>query len=308
LAFRLPGHETMTFKNTIEITDPHCHFWDLSSGFNEWISDGESEFLGPLKPLNQNYLPEDYLKDAQDYNIKKFIHIEAASSQYAKKEIDWLLALANKTPQLGGIVAGVDLLKDDIEKTLDDYHNISLIKGVRQILNHHQLSKYTAVDRPDDLINPTWQKHFALLAKYNLSFDMQICPTQMDDAYQLAKKYSDTVIIVNHAGFPIKEELEIWQAGIKQLSKCPNVYIKLSGFGMLDHIWTADSIKDQVNFIIDYFDVDRCMFASNFPVDRLYTSFSTMIENYLRLIHSASQNEKEKLFSKNTIGIYRISL
>ena len=291
----------------LAITDPHCHFWDLSLGYNGWISDRESDLLGPLNPLNKNYLPTDYLADTAGYSIQKFIHIEAASTRFAKNEVEWLIELSKKTDKLAGIVAGADLLDVQVEQLLKYYSSISLIKGIRQILNWHNNSKYTAADRHDNLVNPLWHKHFSLLEKYRLSFDMQICPTQMKQAYALAKKYHQVLIIIDHAGMPIEEDLPIWKQGIKELSQCENVMIKLSGFGMLNHDWTQQSIEAYIHYVLEHFGMDRCMFAGNFPVDKLYHDFSTIIETYYSIVESASLDEKQKLFSKNAERIYRLS-
>lgn len=293
-------------KNKIAITDPHCHLWDLSLGYHGWLSDRESELLGSLKPLNKNYLLDDYLEDTKEFVLDKFVHVEAVSTLYAKQEVESLLHLSNKTDKLGGIVAGADLLDPGVEKLLEYYSSVPLVKGIRQILSWHENSKYRATDRSDDLVNPLWERRFSLLKKYPLSFDMQLCPTQMQEAYQLAKKYDDTKIILNHAGSPIEEDYPVWIKGIKKLAACHNVSVKLSGFGMLNHHWTAKTIKPIIHDVIEHFGVDRCMFASNFPVDKLYCNFSSMMQAYHATVEDFSVNEKEKLFSKTAKLVYRI--
>lgn len=292
--------------NNFRIVDPHCHFWDLSLGYNGWISDKESDLLGSLKPLNKNYLPEHYLDDTQDFDVHKVVHVEASTTQFARHEVDWATSLTGPSSLVGAIVGGADLLADDIQDLLAYYADHSLVTGIRQILNWHNNPKYTAADRSDDLTNPDWHKAFALLYRYDLSFDMQICPTQMDEAFELAKKFPDTLIIIEHAGMPITEDLETWKQGIKQLASCSNVCIKISGFGMLDHEWTTDSIAFFVHYVLDHFGIERCMFASNFPVDKLYSNFSTLMRSYYELVQNASDNEKNQLFFDNAKRIYQI--
>lgn len=295
-----------TEKSKIVITDPHCHLWDLSLGYHGWLSDRESELLGSLKSLNKNYLLDDYLADTKEFVVDKFIHVEAVSTPYAKQEVEGLLQLSHKTDKLGGIVAGADLLDPQLEGLLEYYSNISLVKGIRQLLNWHENSKYSMTNRSDDLVNPSWQKQFALLKKYHLSFDMQICPAQMQEVYELAKKQSDIRIILNHAGFPIAEEYTIWKKSIQLLAGCDNVMVKLSGFGMLNHHWTTESVKPIIHEVIEQFGVDRCMFASNFPVDKLYRDYSSMMKAYYATVRDFSASEKEKLFSKTARAVYCI--
>ena len=160
----------------LKIIDPHIHFWDLSFGRNTWLSDRTSDLLGPLAPINRNYLKEDYLEDSESFNVERIVHVEAVATRFVKEEIEWLGELYGQDAFLGGIVAGADLLDSNVDELLAFYSRYQLVKGVRQILNWSENPKYTAGDRPDDLTNELWIKNFGLLQKYNLSFDMQICP------------------------------------------------------------------------------------------------------------------------------------
>lgn len=292
-------------KEYCKIIDPHTHLWQISQGYYGWISAGKSELLGDLAPLNRDYLPKHYLADSRNFKLEKLIHIEAASAAYAREEVDWVARLQSQHDIIGGIVAGVNLLDSEVEKDLAFYRDHFLVKGVRQILNWHADSKYRAAEE-DLLDNPLWARNFAMLGKYHLSFDMQICPSQMMQAYRLAQHHQDVAVIVNHGGMPIAKDYGIWQAGIRKLSECPNVTIKLSGFGMLDHHWTKPSIKAAVYFIIEQFGTSRCMFASNFPVDKLYGSFEETMGSYFSLVSDFSSSEQEDLFFKTAKSSYKM--
>ncbi|PIQ44297.1 MAG: amidohydrolase [Gammaproteobacteria bacterium CG11_big_fil_rev_8_21_14_0_20_46_22] len=289
----------------MKIIDAHCHFWDVSLGLNPWLARGESELLGDLAPLNQTYLPCDYLSDVKLFTIEQAVHVEAASACYAKDEVQWLDRLSKSNPLIAAVVAGVDLLSPTFESLLSFYSVSPLVKGVRQILNWHEKSIYRAAERADDLRNPLWRKHFRLLAKYGLSFDLQICPGQMLLAAALAKDNPDVMIILNHAGMPIQAERELWEAGILVLASCENVVVKLSGFGMWDHQWSAASVTPWVRFMVNAFGLERCLFASNFPVDKLYCDFPTLVERYQLAIPGLSETEKHKLFYDNARSVYR---
>jgi predicted TIM-barrel fold metal-dependent hydrolase len=86
----------------------------------------------------------------------------------------------------------------------------------------------------------------------------------------------------------------------------PNVMVKISGMGMIDHSWTIESIRPYVLQTIDSFGVDRCMFASNFPVDRLYGSYSALWHAFDSCVAGFSESDKEKLFRTNAERSYRI--
>lgn len=296
----------MKKNKIIKIIDPHIHYWDITLGYNGWLSNRESALLGQLNAINKNYLQEDYLQDSRNFNVEHIIHIEAASTKYSKDEIHWLENRYKNNSFFSGIVAGIDLLDIEIESLLEFYSAYPLIKGVRQLLNWSENPKYTAADRSDDLLNHRWRNNFGLLKKYNLSFDMQICPEQMVDAIIIAKLYPDIMIIIDHAGMPIVEYLDVWQKGIKGLACCPNVFIKLSGFGMFDHYWTKETIVPYIEYVINSFGVDRCMFASNFPVDKLYRSYDEVIGNYIEIAQEYFSQEIDKLFYNNAQIFYKL--
>lgn len=290
----------------LPIVDPHCHLWDISKGWHPWIGNHDSPLLGSLKPLNHDYLPEDYLSDAADFNIESIVPIESVANQFAQDEMLWVESLAQDYPVIGAAMGGADLLDKDVDNLLAFYRDRPLIQGIRQILNWHKDPQYSAADRGDYFVNPDWQRRFGQLARYDLMFEMQIVPKQLQEAVAVAKQYPDTIIILNHVGLPIAEEYAIWQSGIQALAQCPNVYIKLSGFGMLDHQWTVHSIHPYIHFTLDHVGVERCMFASNFPVDKLFSDYHSLMTNYLAIVADASRHELEQLFYSNACKLYAI--
>jgi predicted TIM-barrel fold metal-dependent hydrolase len=87
------------------------------------------------------------------------------------------------------------------------------------------------------------------------------------------------------------------------MSDLPQVVCKLSGLGMFDHDWTADSIRPIVEAVLEQFGPDRCMFGSNFPVDSLYSDYTTLLTVYEDLI---PQDAKDQVFHKTASGFYAI--
>jgi predicted TIM-barrel fold metal-dependent hydrolase len=157
---------------------------------------------------------------------------------------------------------------------------------------------------------PQWRKHFGLLRRFGLSFDLQLYPSQMADAAQLAREHADTQFVVNHAGMFVDRAspagYRAWREGMRALAACPNVAVKVSGLAMFDHDWTIESFRPYVLETIDTFGCDRAMFASNFPVDRLFGSYTAIWSAYARIVSDASSSEKEALFVRNAERFYRI--
>jgi predicted TIM-barrel fold metal-dependent hydrolase len=194
-------------KSIYKMIDSHCHLWDLSLGYQPWlINNKESSLLGSLQSLKKDYFIKNYIEDSYDFYVEKIVHIESASSQYGKQEVDWVLNHSYDSLLVGAVIGSIDFFDDNCHEILEYYSQTSLVKGVRQILNWHNNSKYTAANRHDDLINPIWHKHYQSLKNYDLMFEMQICPSQMKQVSWLVRQFPDIKVIVNHSGMPIDKE------------------------------------------------------------------------------------------------------
>ena len=131
----------------------------------------------------------------------------------------------------------------------------------------------------------------------------------MDDAYDVARNFPDTQIILNHTGMPVDrtaEELEGWRKAMTRLAEAPNVACKISGLGMGDRKWTVDSIRPFVLHAIDAFGTERCMFASNFPVDKLFSSYDDIFNAFKTITKDFSAEERRAMFHDNAATFYRI--
>jgi predicted TIM-barrel fold metal-dependent hydrolase len=139
---------------------------------------------------------------------------------------------------------------------------------------------------------------------------MQIWPNQMQEAAALVAAYPDARVALNHTGFPIDrdpESMDMWRAGMRALATNGNVSVKISGLGMLDHNWTANSIRPIVLEAIDIFGPDRAMFASNFPVDKLYTDYATIFRAFSEITADFTPAERERLFAGTAIEFYDLT-
>jgi predicted TIM-barrel fold metal-dependent hydrolase len=293
-----------------KIVDAHHHLWDLGRGYNyPWLQDKPSGegMLGDLKPIARDYLLRDYRADTANYDVVGSVHIEAVPAD-PLIETRWLQETTNGEGLPSGVVARIELQKSDAEKVIVEHLRFPKVRGIRHIVNWHPNPKYTFTDH-DFLTDSAWLSGFRLLSKYGLSFDLQLYPAQMGDAAELARRNPETLIVVNHAGMPLERDeagLALWRDGMKRLAAEPNVVAKISGLGMVDWRWIEASIRPFVLGIIDRFGVDRAMFGSNFPVDKLYSSFDTLYGSFERIVASFSESEKDQLFRGNALRHYRL--
>jgi predicted TIM-barrel fold metal-dependent hydrolase len=293
------------------IIDPHHHLWDLENYSYPWLCQpGEpvAPIAGSLKPIMKSYLLKDYKEDSKHWNIVKDVHLDALSADI-QAETRWLQKMKDDTSFPTAIVAHADLEADNIEELLATYAKSKAVRGIRQILNWHPNSKFSFVERNDLLTDPKWLQGFGLLEKYAFSFDLQLYPHQMQDAAKVARNHQGTTIVLNHTGMPLERDdagIKIWRDGMQALAANPNVNVKISGLGMVGLEWTASSIRPFVLETIDIFGVDRCMFASNFPVDKIYASFDRIYETFFELVKDLSETDQKKLFHDNARRVYRL--
>lgn len=302
----------------MQVVDPHIHFWDLDTHHYPWLATPGRSFVGDASALKHNYLPDDLLHDAADVEVIKAVHVEANHDPADPvEETRWLQSLADTGQSVhgiarrlpDGIVAAADLSAADVAQTLAAHAAFANTRGIRQILNRHPNVLYNYVAR-DYLDDPAWRHNFALLARFGLSFDLQLYPSQMMQATALAHAHPYIQIIVNHAGMFVDRDtiggFRQWRDGLRALAAAPNVAIKISGLAMFDHAWTIESFRPYVLQVIDTFGIERAMFASNFPVDRLFGAYGSLWHAYAQIVAGASESERHALFRGTAERIYRI--
>jgi len=301
--------------DNIKIVDAHHHLWDLNNADTKYswlmVTEGEA-FFGDYAAIRKSYLIEDYLEDAKNQNIIKSVHVQAEhDDDKPVNETAWLQNLADthssKLPN--AIVAFADFSKNNVSEILDAHQEYKNTRGIRQILSYNKDEPKYSHATEDFMKDSSWVENFKHIRNRNLSFDIQIYKHQMEDAVNLANKYNDVLFILNHTGEPCyqsKEYIESWEQNMTKLAKCENVVAKISGLGMFDPNWTIDSTRIFVEKTIQTFGIERCMFASNFPVDKIFNSFDTYWNSFKEITKNYSENDKKLLFSSNAEKYYRI--
>jgi len=296
---------------TQKIIDTHHHLWDPTNGKYDWlIADGHDVF-------NKVYLHKEFEQDIANLNLIKSVHVQAEINlSETIYETQWLQDYYNnqslhdrKLPN--AIIGFADFLDIKVEQTLQEHLKYPNFRGIRQILNFDKKNKNISHATFDYLKSDLWVKNFGLLKKFNLLFDLSILINQTEDAENLIKKYDSTLFIINHTLCPhdiTNENINLWLDKIKILSKYENVAIKLSGFGEFNSNWTTESIKPLILYSIENFGINRCMFGTNFPVDKFLSnaSYEDYWKAYLKITQDFSQDEINNLFYKNAEKFYKI--
>jgi predicted TIM-barrel fold metal-dependent hydrolase len=296
----------------LPIVDAHQHFWDLERNYLPWLCDREPIPFryGNYDALRRSYLPEDYFRDAAGQQVAKTVYVETEwDPADPVGETRWLAEVVAASGFPHGIVAGARLDDPAVEAVLAAHAGFPRVRGIRH--------KPTAAATPDgvkrgapgSMGDPAWRRGYALLEKYGLSFDLQTPWWHLGEAAALARDFPRTQIILNHTGLPADRSaagLAGWREAMATLAALPNVAVKISGLGQPGQPWTIKANGPIVRDTISIFGVERCMFASNFPVDRLCATFDTIFAGFRAIVADRAPADRRRLFHDNAVRIYRL--
>ena len=287
----------------LDFVDTHVHFWDLDHPdlAYTWL---EPDFLHPQigpqldKLKGKNFVAEDLIAETRASNVTKIVHVQAALGiEDPVKESEWLTQAAERTGWPNGIVAYSNLKSPSVEEELARHCAFPNVVGIRDF------------SEGDYLVESAFHRGYALLEKYNLVASLDVEWQDIVKMRDLASRFSNTIAVLDHCGFPKErtdEYFEGWKKGMTALAEADNVVCKISGLGMCDWSWTVDSIRPWVTHCIEAFGPERCIFATNWPVDRLFSTYDDLIDAYTGIVSEFSQDEQVAMFSGNAEKLYEI--
>ncbi|MEO8714498.1 MAG: amidohydrolase family protein [Acetobacteraceae bacterium] len=315
---------------TLPIVDPHHHLWDRP----DWL------YLLPelLADLNAGHSivatvfvqarafiraggPEK-LRPVGETEFVNGVAAMSASGRYGASRV------------CAGIVGNADLrLGAKVEAVLDAHVRAGgdRFRGIRHI---------TAYDDDPVMLNPNYpmpthvmedrgfREGLSVLARRDMTFDAWLYHPQIAELTAMARAVPDARIVLDHVGGPLgigrydgrrDEVFAVWRPAIRELATCPNVHVKLGGLGMRINGFGFDDATDPpssemlaaawrpyIETSIEAFGADRCMFESNFPVDKGSYSYAVCWNTFKRLASGASPSEKTALFSGTASRFYRL--
>ena len=261
--------------------DAHHHLWDLGAVHYPWLmARGVERFFGDPTPIQRNYLIDEFRSEASVQGVAASVHIQVGAED-AMAEARWVQAVADANPgwPLKQVVF-VDLTSDDLDARLDEFQELPSVVGMRQIVGRApgedaQTGTNTLLD------NPAFVAGLQKIGQRGLRFDLQLIPELMGKTARILAQAPDTAVALCHAGSPhdrSSDGLARWSDNLRALSDLPQLCCKLSGLGMFDHNWSTQGFRPIVETALDQFGSNRVMFGSNFPVDKLYSDYATLMQ------------------------------
>jgi predicted TIM-barrel fold metal-dependent hydrolase len=296
----------------MKIIDAHQHFWNLDQNYLPWLKDEPPIPFryGDYSSLKRNYLPADYRRDSAGFEVVGTVFVETEwDPTDPKGEVAWVEKLQRAEGLPSVVVAQAWLDRGDAEDVLASHARSPIVRGIRHKPKAALRPDLVRAGAPGSMGDPEWRRGFAMLARYGLSFDLQTPWWHLGEARALADDFGNTQLILNHTGLPAdrsKEGLDGWRKAMRLLSGAPNVAVKISGIGQAGKPWSVEANRAIVLDTIQLFGPERCMFASNFPVDSLIATFDVIFSGFSEITAGCSAAERDALFHGNAIRIYRI--
>ncbi len=278
------------------IVDAHIHLWDPAN--TEWypyLTGLRDVGMGDLSGWARYFDQKIYLSESANWNVQKMVHVAAASDfvgETLAREAE-----AQDTGHPDAIVGGVALVDvAEAEEQLDRQMAASRFRGVRPMGGN--------MERPVPVPGI-----LRALQERNLVFDLMAHPDQLQEAARDLEGWSELTVVIEHTGWPhadTDEEFELWRKGMAALASLgPNVHCKVSGLSMPFQTMSSDVFKRWIDYVLDAFGVDRCVFASNFPPDSTAGTFDQLYSTFSEITSGLGAEDREKLFAANAERVYR---
>ncbi|MGL4635473.1 MAG: amidohydrolase family protein [Beijerinckiaceae bacterium] len=291
------------------IVDAHHHLWDPTRNYHPWLNDEPMIPFryGDYSALRRPYLAADYRADAAPFAIDASVYIETEwDPSDPEGEMDYVEELRSSSGLPSVAVAQAWLDRPDCTAVLEKHAARDFVRSVR---HKPRASKTPHEGLQGGMTDASFREGFRKLQPHGLRFDLQTPWWHLGEARQLADDFPSTSIILNHAGLPSDrspEGIVGWRKAMTGLAGAPNVSVKISGIGQPGQPWTASANRDIVLTTIELFGVERCMFASNFPVDSLCASFGAIFGGFETIVADLGDAEQDLLFAGNARRIYSI--
>lgn len=304
----------------LPIVDPHHHLWEHPT---------------------RNYMMGELLADTESgHRVEKTVFVECGSgyridgpeSMSFVGETEFVVS-ADPSGLIAGIVGRADLCSPDTADVLAAHIETGQgrFRGIRHASAHDPDPAIRASHTrppPGLLLREDFRRGFAALGAAGLRFDAWLFHPQLPELLDLASAHPDVPIVLDHLGGPLgigpyagrrDEVMATWRSSMASVATCENISVKLGGIGMpiygtglhkleggASSVQLAAEWRGPILWCIDHFGVDRCMFESNFPVDKASCSYAALWNAFKLIAADGSASEKAALFKNTASRVYDV--
>lgn len=280
------------------VVDAHVHLWDPArTDWYPYLSRPQSPGKATGSGMFRRFDVDTYRAEADGWNVEKFVNVAAATGRHSIEETIELDAEAEARDGPDVIIGGLpptDSVAQSVE-LLDRQMAASRFRGVRPM-------GVFEGPLPDPEV-------LGALVERNLIFELMTHTEHLAEAASQLADFPDLTVVVEHAGWPHSnsdEEFTSWRTGIAALAGVgDNVVCKLSGLAMPFGAMSTEVFAPWLEYAIEVFGTERCLFASNFPVDSLYGTFDQLYSVFSDVTSGLVVEDRQRLFADNAERVYR---
>ncbi len=293
----------------MRVIDAHVHVWRKAD--LPWLQGPmQPRIFGPYEPLRRDYPMAEYHADIAGQGIVKAVYVQANwAPDRAEAEAAWIEDLGRETGWPHATVAYADMTVPDARPALDRLARHPRVRGVRQQFHWHPNPQYRFASRADACADPAVIRNVARLADYGWAFDLQVFAGQMAHALALVDACPRVTFVLQHAGMPEDTSpagRAAWRAAMADLARRPNAVVKLSGFGTFVHRVDEGLIACLWREVVGLFGADRCLWGSNFPIEKLWTDYPALLAAHRAAAAPFTAAEQALIFHDTASRVYRL--
>lgn len=294
---------------TLPIIDAHHHVWRRAD--QPWLQGPTvPRIFGEYDTIKRDYPMAEFLSDIEGSNVVRSVYVQTNwAKERAVEEVEWVQSIAEETGWPHAIVGFADLESEGARYVLAHHARSPLMRGVRQQLHWHENPQYRFASGPNQMASPAFRSNLALLQDYGWLFELQVFAPQMKDAAQLVADFPGITFVLSHAG--MLEDLSEkgwaeWREGMTRLADLPNVHTKLSGLGTFIRRNDPDHIATVTAETVKLFGAGRCVWGSNFPIEKLWTDYASLASAARRAVANLPEADQRAILHDNAQKLYRL--
>lgn len=293
----------------IPLVDAHHHIWRLAD--LTWLQGPpQPRIFGEYGALRRDYAIEEYVAEARAAGVVRSVYVQTNwPAGREEEEVAWVQSVGERHGFPHAIVGYADLGAPGVGAVLDRMLKHPRLRGIRQQLHWHERPLYRFAARPDLMDDEAWRRGLGEVAGRGLLFELQVFAGQMEAAARLARDFPRATFVLMHAGMledRTPDGWDRWRAGLRGLAAAPNVHVKLSGLGTFPRACSAELWGPVIRETVALFGAERCMFGSNFPIEKLWTSYAEVVRVTLESLGGLSAGDRRAVLHDTAARVYRL--
>ncbi len=273
--------------------DAHHHLWNYDPVEYDWVDDA-------MAVLKKDFLIRDLEKTLHQNGFSSSVAVQARQSI---EETLWLLALAEQTDLIKGVVGWIDLRSDTLAKQLDELSQHKKLVGFRHVIQGES--------DPAFMQNPDFIRGLKMLADRDYRYDLLIFAHQLSAAAEMLEQVPNLHVVIDHIAKPdikSRSDFDTWQQGMAVLAHNTNCYCKLSG--MVTEAdwgnWQTSDFQPYMKTVWDLFGQDRIMFGSDWPVCLVAAEYQEVKELVLDFVTTQNPQANSLVLGENAQRFYQL--